>query len=127
VGKVFKEDKEDNMSKVEILEALIELEDLVIELEVWVEVWVEEWAEIKQVVEEVEAIIASFIILVNIPSNKFQPLNHIKGKNHNKEVLKIKETKCLICFVEIFIKISSANSDKLAGKNIHLCLMTKIA
>jgi hypothetical protein len=123
VGKVGKEDKEDNMSKVEILEALIELEVLVIELEVWVE----EWAEIKQVVEEVEAIIASFIILVNIPSNKFQPLNHIKGKNHNKEVLKIKETKCLICFVEIFIKISSANSDKLAGKNIHLCLMTKIA
>jgi hypothetical protein len=123
VGKVVKEDKEDNMSKVEILEALIELEVLVIELEVWVE----EWAEIKQVVEEVEAIIASFIILVNIPSNKFQPLNHIKGKNHNKEVLKIKETKCLICFVEIFIKISSANSDKLAGKNIHLCLMTKIA
>jgi hypothetical protein len=123
VGKVVKEDKEDNMSKVEILEALIELEVLVIELEVWVE----EWAEIKQVVEEVEAIIASFIILVNIPSNKFQPLNHIKGKNHNKEVLKIKEMKCLICFVEIFIKISSVNSDKLAGKNIHLCLMTKIA
>ena len=35
--------------------------------------------------------------------------------------------KFLMYSVEISIKMNNANSDKLAEKNIHLCLMTKMA
>lgn len=35
--------------------------------------------------------------------------------------------KFLMYYAEIFTKMSSANSAKLAEKSIHLCLMTKMA
>jgi hypothetical protein len=93
----------------------------------WVVEWVEEWVVVKQAVEGVEAITALFIIPVNIHHNRIKIVNNTKDKNHNKEDLKIKETKFLMYSVEISIKMSNVNSDKLAEKNIHLCLMTKMA